>query len=134
MFDTFYWDMRDVFSEKLMTEIFKSKHLSICNVADSFYAVFPHAKTSDGQCAVVINADTARCIVDDPSSFGRMYSELSDEQKEQITFVVGKATKPLLQQWKANTNLNGPSSDIDIEFEQQLGVRQNDIKQGRMLR
>ena len=133
MIDTFYWDMRNFFGEKLITEVLKSKHMSVCNVADSFYAVFPHAKFNGEQCGIVVSTNDMKRMVENPSYFQRWYSYLTPEQKEKSCFSMGKSNIELVRQWKAQTQLNGPDASIDVEFEQQLGVRQGQLRNGRRL-
>ena len=129
LFDTFKYDMKELYDEKLVTELFNSKKITLCNVADSFYAVFPHIKVSGLQCGVIVSPEIMKMVYNDPKSFSKFYNQLSHEEKEKYAFALTEDTKEVFRKMKKETELNGPVEDIDVEFEQQLGVRE--LSKGR---
>ena len=131
LFDTFKYDMKELYDEKLVSELFTSKKITLCNVADSFYAAFPHAKVSGVQCGVIVSPEIMKMIYNDPSSFSKFFNQLSNEDKEKYVFALTDDTKEVLRDMKRETELNGPVADIDVEFEQQLGVRDLNIGRSR---
>lgn len=124
--DTFYKDMKSLFDDKIAVEVYKYQNVSVCNVADYFYAVFPHVKSAEKQCGVIINAEHFRNIVSDVDGtyFSKLYSEMSIEDQKRLSFEVDDKAKELFASLRKETLASGPTSDIDVEFEQSLGVRQ----------
>lgn len=125
LFDTFYKDLKDCFEEKLITEISRGKRFSVCNMADMFYAVFPHVKSGKYQCGVIVNHENIKYLVEDEMFFKKIYSSMSKEEQKQLSFVLDEGVKELLRKYKAKTDLEGPSNDIEVELEEQLGARKN---------
>jgi hypothetical protein len=133
LFDTFYKDMKPLFNENLVTEIFKTKHYSVCNIADYFYSVFPHVRSEGYQCGVIVNADTVRNMLMNEHAFTKGYANLSKAEKDQITYSVDQEAIEYFRKCLRETTLSGPTSDIDVELEEQLGVRKGTISHGKAL-
>lgn len=117
----FYQDALPFFESGILKNIYENDELTICNLANKGYCAFNYIKTKDGQAGIIINPVNVKEIVSDPSFYNRLIAELDrrDMLDERI-FALNKKTFEIMTNMKKQTDIAGPSPDIDLQMEEEL--------------
>lgn len=121
--DKFYKDSAFFFETGLMRELYANENVCICNLANQTYCAFIYKKSLSGQAGVLLDRKMVEMVIAEPAGL----SVIVDTNRN-LAFSLNGRTARILQNFKKITDLNGPSSEIDFEFEEQL-LKMN--KQGK---
>lgn len=125
--EKFHRDAFLYFDNELVREIFYTDDFSICNIANSHYAVFFYPSSSEGIYAnekrgpsgLFVSSDFMRDIIHNPSNVSRL-SSVDEDTLLKYLFRLNQDNFLKIKQLKDKTDLEGPSSKIDLSLEEEL--------------
>lgn len=121
--EKFYNDSKVFFEENLLNELYSSENLSICNLANQCYGVFPYMDTKEGQACLLVTSNQVQLIANDETFFNRLISGLDKKVLNERSIALNERTLELMRKMKATNDINGPTKDIDLEMEEQLKAK-----------
>ena len=115
------------FEEDLLRVIFTDDDFCICNVANHVYALFPFPVTlsdrkdfeEQGFFGICISKEYVSLLVQDVS-YIRSLAEMDPDEINKLSFRLNEKNYSVLKKCKHNTDLNGPTKDIDFEMEEKI--------------
>jgi len=125
--EKFYRDASLYFDNELVREIFYTDDFSICNIANTYYAIFFYplslsaifANKKKGPVGLFVTPHFMRDIVCDPSSVSSL-SSVDEDTLVKHMFRLNQDNFLKFKQLKEKTDLDGPSSKIDLALEEEL--------------
>lgn len=118
--EKFYEKTKLYFEEGLFKEIYSSDEISICNVCNTEYLVFIYDLFNDGlEIGICIKQDIIPKIIEDNYLINKIYLSSSAEEKSKCTIDI-KQNYQLMKNLKQQTDVLGPSKNINLALEQEL--------------
>lgn len=119
---------KEIFKKKInefleagvLKEIFSTTDFSVFNISNYCYGVFDYNEYSVGQCGIIVNPETMREIINDPDFFPRFVQAMGTEWIKKNTIILNENNLEVMKRMKKETDMNGPTSDIDVELENKL--------------
>lgn len=121
--EKFYKDSSFFFETGLMREIYADENICVCNLSNQTYCAFIYKKSLSGQAGVLLDRNMVEMVIKEPAGLS-----LIIEANRSLAFALNGRTAKILQNFKNYTDVNGPSTEIDFDFEEQL-LKMN--KQGK---
>ncbi len=122
----FLRDLEPFFSGGFAREIHFHKKGSIMNLANSFYVASMYLKDDLGYpIGIIVPKIVAEVGVEDWIALLQWFNALSDSEKSQCVMLFTPKTLEVARQIKARTDVEGPSEDVDLEWEQRLKTEQS---------
>lgn len=103
-----------------ITKIYSSDKLCVCNIANSVYAVFNYTETNLGQWGFMVVPENVRAIVEDNDLFSELVSKTNKNILNKMSIFLNDIVFLNMKKLKEQTDLNGPSKDIDFEMEEEI--------------
>lgn len=125
--ESFYNDSDLFFQEGILREIYSTDTFSICNVANHNYAFFPFSTSEsrlftskkEGHLGIFISINFLRKVLNDNSNLANL-ALIDKANMKKLSFRLNDKNYIALKQLKEKTDLNGPSSEIDLAMEAKL--------------
>ncbi|MBR6514771.1 MAG: hypothetical protein IKT46_08080 [Clostridia bacterium] len=120
----FYKIAEPFFLAGLFKEIYQSDDISICNIANSGYAVFmysllkPHKE--DEFAGIFVDKKGIRSIVNNNSLIQTFYLAWPNDVKKRSLLPLNDRTFKIIEKFKKKTDENGPSHEVDLEMEKEI--------------
>ena len=118
--EKFYQDSKMFFETGVLTEIYSNDDFCICNISNQCYGVFPYVEVSDIQTGVLMVPEHIKQIVYDNNMFNYIINNMDRNILEKRTIVLNKQMLESMINMKNKNDLQGPTTDIDFEMEQEL--------------
>ena len=119
--EKFYRDMEKFFTEGLVREIYSDDKICICNMANQVYAAFCYLDIGFGQVCFVERSSVMKQLVEKPEELLFVIKACLKDRK--LSSRIDKMDKKMydkLKYFKALRDVEGPSSDIDFDFEAEM--------------
>jgi hypothetical protein len=123
----FYKNAPLFFDEGLVREVFIDDDFCICNISNYVYAFFPFPKTffekrdfkKNGYCGMVIPKSMASLLIEDISNI-KLLAACDSKEINDLSFRLNDKSYLILKKYKMQTDLNGPTKEIDFEMEKEI--------------
>ncbi len=123
--EAFLRDLEPFFSGGLAHEIYFHKKVSIMNMANGLYIASMYLEDDSGaQIGIMIPKPVAYAAVENWISLLEWFNSLSESAKNESVMLFNPRSLEFAKQIKADTDLKGPSEDVDLEWEQSLKTGQ----------
>ncbi len=124
--ETFLRDLEPFFSGGFAREIYFHEKGSIMNLANSFYIASMYLKTDDGNpIGIVVPKKVAKVGTEDWTALLQWFNALSNSDKKQCVVLLNSNLLEVAKQIKARTDVEGPTENVDLEWEQRLKTGQS---------
>ncbi len=119
--ETFLRDLEPFFSGGLAHEVYFHEGSSIMNFANGFYVGSMYFKDESGnQVGIIIPKTVAYASIEDWLYFLKWFNALSLDEKVQCVMLFNSKTLEVAKKIKASTDIEGPATDVDLEWEERL--------------
>ena len=123
----FYRDAALYFENGLIHEIYHTKNYSICNFANYGYALFFYPlskKTKEafrtlGPVGIFLSTDYIKELIMNPGSIFKL-NEVDRDELNKLKFRLSQKNLSRAMEIKAERDMNGPTTRIDLEMEKVL--------------
>ena len=116
----YYSDLNKFFENRLAYEIYKSDKMSIVNLCDYFYVVSTYLTVGNISFGFAMSLEAIKTIISDEQEIDRIILSLEMEQAEKMIVLYSDETFEKAKEIKKQTQLNGPTKDVDLVFEESL--------------
>ncbi len=113
------------FSNGLAYEIYFHEKGSIMNLVNCLYVASIYSDDDDGdQVGIMIPKSIAKKAVTNWPEFLIWFDSLSDHDKRKTIMIFNPETLEVAKEIKARTDIEGPTKDVDLKWEQRLKTGQ----------
>ncbi len=124
--EAFLRDLEPFFGGGFAHEIYFHKKGSIMNLANSLYIASMYLKDNLGySIGIIVPKEVAKVGTEDWMALLQWFNALSDSDKEHCVMLFAPKTLEAARQIKARTDVEGPTENVDLEWEQRLKTEQS---------
>ena len=107
----------------LLKEIYKDEYVSICNIANTSYALFSYDMMCNGKddfVGILFNGQYLEKVADNPQLLLKDFVNSDEKKKLNMMVPLNEKSFEIMKNMKKKTDISGPTNEINLELEEQL--------------
>ena len=110
----------------LLKVIYNDENVSVCNLANTTYALFSYQMLCEGKenfVGILFNGKYLNKVVENPIILLQDYVNCNEKQRVNMMVPLNQVSFKIMKDMKNKTDVFGPSKEINLELEQELMVK-----------
>jgi len=111
------------FRDGLLKSVYSDENVNVCNLANTTYVLFSYdmmCKGKENFVGILFNGKYLQQVIENPVIILNNFINSNDKDRLEVMVPLNNSSYQIMKQMKVNTDIHGPSKEINLQLEQEL--------------